>query len=222
MPKAFDELNRAIRHMPMEKEPFVIHYIIKPIYFIQDTIANLTISAWRRIIGAWYCEYCKKYHSRRCARYKVVVCKQSFLSKGLDADVCNRGVTAAKVGVWLPKRQHILEDLAETLNAFAGVKAKPADAPTGWTPKLLFRCDPSKNTKCTKEHCWVDCQRTENIEFSVDQKILWPDKSTIGRTCHLCPLNPNTCQKKFLSNGKQPPCETVPTYTDYVRRGNAK
>lgn len=220
--KAFDELNKAIKHLPLEQEPFVVHYIVVPVLNISSKIAELAISAWRHITGAWYCEYCKKYHSGRCQHYVVVLHKQSFLSSEERAKVCNRGVTAAKAGVWLPKRQNILEDLADMLNTFAGIKATPASEPDSWKPKLLFKCDPSKNTTCKKTHCWTDCQRTENIEFSVDQKILWPDKSTVGRNCHICPLNPSTCSKQFLSNGKQPPCETMPTYTDYTRRGIAK
>lgn len=90
--------------------------------------------------------------------------------------------------------------------------------------KVLFRCDPAKNTECTKEACYAnggECSRTSKPEFSTDGRILWPGFEPRTGTqvgCYSCPLGSDACAgfRRCTPNGECP-CDVYDTYTDYIK-----
>lgn len=53
-----------------ETIPFFKFYIVKPVKAIIRAIRDAAVNAHRMLSGAWYCEYCQKYHGRRVCKYK--------------------------------------------------------------------------------------------------------------------------------------------------------
>ena len=60
------------------KDPFIKYYIVWPIQSRVETITNYFKRKWRKLTGAWWCDYCEAYHGRRVHKF---ICKLSFQEK---------------------------------------------------------------------------------------------------------------------------------------------
>lgn len=80
-----------------ETTPFFSYYLIDPIQGLGWEITDAMESFWHWVTGAWYCNYCKRYHGRRITKYTI---KPSPIKKLLvtladrplkDLQVCSLG-----------------------------------------------------------------------------------------------------------------------------------
>ena len=55
-----------------EKVSWLEYYIVQPIESIYDALGECVSTAWIKLKGGWYCEYCGKIHSRRVYKYKYL------------------------------------------------------------------------------------------------------------------------------------------------------
>lgn len=100
---------------PIEKEPFVEFYIMP----VVDAFREFFEDVWHKVSGAWWCDYCKRYHGRRVSSYKV-------LGPFVNATVCSRGHDALKAKTWVPT--NMLDSLLS--NIFGSKKEEPTCKPT--------------------------------------------------------------------------------------------
>lgn len=108
----------------------------------------------------------------------------------------------------------------------------PHNPSPDWEPKIWFRCDPLKNDSCKNMQCRLNmmfspeesaCERTSKPEYSVDGKVLWPDKEffegakrtrdTTSHACRHCPMDPADCKTY-----EKRPCDTTETYSDFIEQ----
>lgn len=68
-----------------EKVSWLKYYIAQPIKGICDALGECVATAWIKLKGGWYCEYCHKIHGRRVYKYKLM-----FLSSGKDVAVSDK------------------------------------------------------------------------------------------------------------------------------------
>lgn len=93
-----------------ERVSWLRYYIAQPIISICNALGERASTAWIKLKGGWYCEYCGKVHNRR-------VCKYNCLDTNLDTAtgtlrdisdepgifVCSLGRDAALHEGWKPK-----------------------------------------------------------------------------------------------------------------------
>lgn len=93
-----------------ERESWLKYYIVQPIESICDALGECTSTAWIKLKGGWYCEYCGKIHNRRVYKYKYLDANLDTATGSLrdisdepGIFVCSLGRDAALHEGWKPK-----------------------------------------------------------------------------------------------------------------------
>lgn len=95
-----------------ERVSWLKYYIAQPIKVIADALGECVATAWIKLKGGWYCEYCHKVHNRRVYKYN-----------GLDA---NLGTAAGT-----------LRDISNEPGRFVCSLGRDAALNEGWKPKNI-------------------------------------------------------------------------------------
>lgn len=87
-------------------------YVLAPVQSVWGNVKDFFIDLHIKLIGGWYCEYCKKYHGRRVLKYKLIMVDKDGVIFGngtlrndfkyCDQLVCSLGRDAGKAGEWTP------------------------------------------------------------------------------------------------------------------------
>ena len=93
-----------------EKVSWLEYYIVQPIESIYDALGECISTAWIKLKGGWYCEYCGKIHSRRVYKYKYLDVNLDTATGSLrdisdepGRFVCSLGRDAALHEGWKPQ-----------------------------------------------------------------------------------------------------------------------
>ena len=105
-----------------ERVSWLKYYIAQPIESICNALGECVSTAWIKLKGGWYCEYCGKIHNRRVYKYNCLDANLDTVTGSLrdisdepGRFVCSLGRDAALHEGWKPKNitlgDKILSDL---------------------------------------------------------------------------------------------------------------
>lgn len=112
-----------------ERVSWLKYYIARPIKGIADTLGGCVATAWIKLKGGWYCEYCGKVHNRRVYKYNCLDANLDTATGTLrdisdehGRFVCSLGRDAALHEGWKPQSitlgDKILSDFMAVRSAF--------------------------------------------------------------------------------------------------------
>lgn len=112
-----------------ERVSWLKYYIAQPIKDIADALGECVATAWIKLKGGWYCEYCHKVHSRRIYKYNCLDAHLDLAAGSLrdisdepGRFVCSLGRDAALNEGWKPQNiaigDKIISDLMTAYRAF--------------------------------------------------------------------------------------------------------
>ena len=94
------------------KDSFIRFYVLRPIARLVLAIASLLVSFWHAVTGAWYCDYCQKWHGRRV--HKRIMRPVTVFAVG-ETTCCSKGIRMIRVGLWTPPQRTIFDNLADAM-----------------------------------------------------------------------------------------------------------
>lgn len=112
-----------------ERVSWLKYYIAQPIKSICNALGECVATAWIKLKGGWYCEYCYKVHSRRIYKYNCLDAHLDTAAGSLrdisdepGRFVCSLGRDAALNEGWKPQNiaigDKIISDLMTAYRAF--------------------------------------------------------------------------------------------------------
>lgn len=66
------EIISGTTNLKPDKVPWFGMYIADPLQGVWYAVTRRVTTLYHKLIGAWYCEYCHKYHGRRVYKYKIL------------------------------------------------------------------------------------------------------------------------------------------------------